>query len=402
MEKGRYSMKMLIGSILAGVVFAVIGEVLYQALKGILPRVAVAELYFVGLFLFLGLAIWLIGKTVYSRTYKGVPMKQWVRVFLAMLVLTAGFELLYEIEIGKKEDAYIFAIDCSNSMYGNFIDAVTGDFVEDGNDSEGLRFRAIDSMLADKPDDFQYAVYLFGSEVVCAREMGPKSDGQEYPRESEMGGTAVKLTLETLMRDIKNKDMDLSKLNAHVIFLSDGVATDLSDINEINSVLDEYVEEGLSIGTVGVIGADENLMTLIADKTGGVFVNVDDVNDLEEAMFKAGDLGDERHLLGYRNSENLNLLYAVMRILLITGLGIVIGLEKAAICEKFMDTTAVIRSSAVGSALAGICMEMGMNALRMPPALIRVLVCLLISLTLLREDFLGRNDSGSEVRRGRS
>ncbi len=402
MEKGRYSMKMLIGSILAGVVFAAIGEVLYQALKGILPRVAVAELYFVGLFLFLGLAIWLIGKTVYSRTYKGVPMKQWVRVFLAMLVLTAGFELLYEIEIGKKEDAYIFAIDCSNSMYGNFIDAVTGDFVEDGNDSEGLRFRAIDSMLADKPDDFQYAVYLFGSEVVCAREMGPKSDGQEYPRESEMGGTAVKLTLETLMRDIKNKDMDLSKLNAHVIFLSDGVATDLSDINEINSVLDEYVEEGLSIGTVGVIGADENLMTLIADKTGGVFVNVDDVNDLEEAMFKAGDLGDERHLLGYRNSENLNLLYAVMRILLITGLGIVIGLEKAAICEKFMDTTAVIRSSAVGSALAGICMEMGMNALRMPPALIRVLVCLLISLTLLREDFLGRNDSGSEVRRGRS
>lgn len=402
MEKGRYSMKMLIGSILAGVVFAAIGEVLYQALKGILPRVAVAELYFVGLFLFLGLAIWLIGKTVYSRTYKGVPMKQWVRVFLAMLVLTAGFELLYEIEIGKKEDAYIFAIDCSNSMYGNFIDAVTGDFVEDGNDSEGLRFRAIDSMLADKQDDFQYAVYLFGSEVVCAREMGPKSDGQEYPRESEMGGTAVKLTLETLMRDIKNKDMDLSKLNAHVIFLSDGVATDLSDINEINSVLDEYVEEGLSIGTVGVIGADENLMTLIADKTGGVFVNVDDVNDLEEAMFKAGDLGDERHLLGYRNSENLNLLYAVMRILLITGLGIVIGLEKAAICEKFMDTTAVIRSSAVGSALAGICMEMGMNALRMPPALIRVLVCLLISLTLLREDFLGRNDSGSEVRRGRS
>lgn len=145
MEKGRYSIKMLIGSILAGVVFAVLGEVLYQALKGILPRVAVAELYFVGLFLFLGLAIWLIGKTVYSRTYKSVPMKQWVRVFLAMLVLAAGFELLYEIEIGKKEDAYIFAIDCSNSMYGNFTDAVTGDFVEDGNDSEGLRFRAIDS-----------------------------------------------------------------------------------------------------------------------------------------------------------------------------------------------------------------------------------------------------------------
>ena len=47
MEKGRYSFKMLIGSILAGLVFAVIGEVLYQALKGILPRVVMAEIYFV-------------------------------------------------------------------------------------------------------------------------------------------------------------------------------------------------------------------------------------------------------------------------------------------------------------------------------------------------------------------
>lgn len=405
MEKGRYSFKMLIGSILAGLVFAVIGEVLYQALKGILPRVAMAEIYFVGLFLFLGLAIWLIGKTVYSRTYKGVLMNRWAILLVAMLALTAVFELLYEIEIGKKDDAYIFVIDCSGSMCGNFTEANTGNYIEEGNDSEGLRFKAIDNMLADKPDDFQYAVYLFGSEVVCAREMGPKSDGEDYPRDSNMGGTAIKLTLETLMQDIKNKNTDLSKLNARVIFLSDGVSTDNvsagSDIyKEILPVLEEYAAEGISIGTVGFIGADENLMTLIADETGGVFVNVDNVNDLEDAMFEAGDLGDARHLLGYRNSENLNLLYAIMRILFIIGLGVVIGLEKAVICEKFLDTTAVLKSSVVGSALAGICMEIGMNGLKLPSALIRVLACILISFTLLREDFLGRNDSGAEVRRG--
>lgn len=405
MEKGRYSFKMLIGSILAGLVFAIIGEVLYQALKGILPRVAMAEIYFVGLFLFLGLAIWLIGKTVYSRTYKGVLMNRWAILLVAMLALTAVFELLYEIEIEKKDDAYIFVIDCSGSMCGNFTDAITGNYIEEGSDAEGLRFKAIDNMLADKPDDFQYAVYLFGSEVVCAREMGPKSDGEDYPRDSSMGGTAIKLTLETLMQDIKNKNTDLSKLNARVIFLSDGVSTDNvsagSDIyKEILPVLEEYAAEGISIGTVGFIGADEKLMNLIADETGGVFVNVDNVNDLEDAMFKAGDLGDARHLLGYRNSENLNLLYAIMRILFITGLGVVIGLEKAVICEKFLDTTAVLKSSVVGSALAGICMEIGMNGLKLPSALIRVLACILISFTLLREDFLGRNDSGAEVRRG--
>ena len=290
-------------------------------------------------------------------------------------------------------------------MSEGFIDINTGEFVPNASDPDGLRFKAIDNMLADKPDDFQYAVYLFGSEVVCAREMGPKSDGEDYPRDSNMGETAIKLTLETLMQDIKNKNTDLSKLNARVIFLSDGVSTDNvsagSDIyKEILPVLEEYAAEGISIGTVGFIGADENLMNLIADKTGGMFVNVDNVNDLEDAMFKAGDLGDARHLLGYRNSENLNLLYAIMRILFIIGLGVVIGLEKAVICEKFLDTTAVLKSSVVGSALAGICMEIGMNGLKLPSALIRVLACILISFTLLREDFLGRNDSGAEVRRG--
>lgn len=408
MEKGRYSFKMLIGSIVAGLVFAVIGEVLYQALKGVLPRVVMAVIYFVGLFLFLGLAIWLIGKTVYSRTYKGVPMNRWAILLVAMLALTAVFELLYEIEIGKKKDAYIFVVDCSGSMSsGSTVVDENGDFLyeKEATDPNGLRFMAIDNMLADKPEDFQYAVYLFGTEVVCAREMAPKSDGQDYTHDEDMGGTAIKLTLETIMQDIKNKNMDLSKLNARVIFLSDGFSNDddnvISDIyTEILPVLEEYAAEGISIGTVGVVGADEQLMNLIADKTGGVFVNVDNVNDLEDAMFKAGDLGDARHLLGYRNSENMNLLYAIMRILFITGLGVVIGLEKAVICEKFLDTAAVLKSSVVGSALAGICMEIGMNGLKLPSALIRVLACILISFTLLREDFLGRNDSGAEVRRG--
>ena len=405
MGKGRYSIKMLIGSILAGVVFAVIGEILYQGLKGILPRVAVAEIYFVGLFLFLGLAIWLIGKTVYSRTYKGVPMDRWIKVFVIMLVLAAVLELLYEIDFkAKKEDAYIFVIDCSGSMSEGTYDINGVNLIEGPTDPNGLRFNAIDAMLADKPDDFQYAVYLFGSEVVRAREMGPKSDGQAYDRDSAMGGTAIMLSLETLLDDIKKGDVDISDLNVRVVFMSDGYSTDEQNAGrdiykEIVPVLEGYAAEEISVSTVGLLNADDQLMNQIAEKTGGVYVSVDNVDDLEYAMLKAGYLGYERHLLGYRNSENLNLLYAILRILFITGLGVVIGLEKAAICEKFLDTTAVLKSSVVGSALAGICMEIGMNALKLPPTLIRVLVCVLISFTLLREDLLGQNGSGAEVRR---
>lgn len=394
MEKGRYSIKMLIGSILAGVVFAVIGEILYQALHEHLPRIVMAEIYFVGLFLFLGLAIWMIGKTVYSRSYKGVPMRQWIRAFLAMLVLTAVFEFIYEIqfnEIRKKADAYIFVIDSSGSM--------------SETDPDGLRFKAIENMLEEKPQDFRYAVYLFSDDVIRVREIAPQSNTNAFSQDGGGGGTAIKHTLETLLEDIQSKKLDISGLNAHVILLSDGFSTDINFFNKYGVIktLNEYAKEGISISTVGLLDADEELMTLIAEKTGGVFVNVDDVQNLDEAMAQAGNLGkDNRHLLGFRNSRNLDLLYAVMRILFITGLGIVIGLEKAFICEKFLDNTAVIKSSAVGSALAGMCIEAGMNGLGIHPALIRLLVCILISFTLLREDFLGRNDSGAEVRRSRS
>lgn len=212
------------------------------------------------------------------------------------------------------------------------------------------------------------------------------------------------LSLETLLDDIKKGDVDISDLNVRVIFMSDGYSTDEQNAGrdiykEIVPVLDGFAAEEISVSTVGLLNADDQLMNQIAEKTGGVYVSVDNVDNLEDAMLKAGDLGDERHLLGYRNSEDLNLLYAILRILFITGLGVVIGLEKAAICEKFLDTTAVLKSSVVGSALAGICMEIGMNALKLPPTLIRVLVCVLISFTLLREDLLGQNGSGAEVRR---
>lgn len=391
MKKGRYSLKMLLGSIFAGVIFAFIGEAVYQALHNLLPRVAMAEIYFVGLFLFLGFAIWLIGKTVYSRSFKGVPMKQWVKVFLAMLVLTAVFELLYEIQIKWKAaeiDAYIFVIDDSGSMVDT--------------DPEGLRFAAIESILAEKPQDFCYAVYTFSDEATLVRGMEPQSNKAEYSHGNVWGGTAIKGTLEKILEDIDSGTLDVKGLNCHVIFLSDGDATDISSFNKysITTALNEYAQKGISISTVGLLYADVDLMSLIAEKTGGVFVSVDNVSNLEEGMAQAGTTGtDDRHLLGYRNAMKADLLYAVLRILFITGLGIVIGLEKAIICEKFLDTAAVIKSSAVGSVLAGLCIEVGMNGLGIHPVLIRMLVCILISFTLLREDFLGRSEADAQVLR---
>lgn len=379
MGKGRYSVKILIGSILSGIVFALIGEVLYQALRLLLPRVAVAEIYFVGMFLFLSLAIWLISKLAYARFYGGVLWGQWVKAFLAMLVLTAVFELLYELQINleqKKKDSYVFVIDSSGSM--------------EKTDPEGRRFQAIDRMLKEKPQDFPYAVYFFSDQVTCVRKMAPQSEGG-YPREENGGKTVIRGALETVRDDIKSGALDLKGQNARIIFLSDGLATDMEGPFSRNAVirtLKDYAEEGVSISTVGLLQADRDLMAMIAEKTGGMFVDVQDVNDLEDAMVQAGTQEkDSRHLLGYRNGESADLLYALMRILFITVLGALVGVAKTAICERFLDTAAILKSSLAGSALAGLCIEAGMNGAGLHPVLCRILACVLISFTLLKEDF---------------
>ena len=379
MEKGRYSIKMLIGSILAGVLYAVIGELFYQKLKGIIPDLFLVTIYLIGLFLWIGFAVWLISKLVYHRVYKKALIKQWVWITLTMVVFTAGFEWLYERSFRgrtKQYDAYLFIIDSSGSM--------------DRSDPNGLRFEAIETVLAEKPKKFSYAVYLFSDSAVLVRELGDQTEHSDYDHGNNHGMTAIKGTLQTVLEDIESGVLDLNGRNGHIILLSDGAATDIQDQQEFIAVLDRFVQKGISISTVGLLDADEELMSDIATITGGIFVPVEEIGDLEDAMVQAGkNEMEERNLLDDRKGEYADLLYAGMRIGFLILLGGLIGLQKAVVCERFLNTSSVIKSSIIGSILAG------------EPALIRMLFCGLVSFTLLREDFLGKDTLGAEVYRGK-
>ena len=390
MGKGTYSIKMLIGSILAGVFYAIIGEVFYQRLKGTFPDLFIVTGYLMGLFFFTGFAVWIISKLVYHRIVKKVSLKQWIRIAFFMLVFTIGFEWLYEISFYKRTkqaDSYIFVIDNSGSM--------------DKSDPNGLRFEAIETVLSEKPKKFTYAIYLFSDSAELVRTLNDQTVDLVYNRGKNQGMTAIKKTLQTILEDIENKTLDFHGQNGHLILLSDGAATDLEPYHEFSAVLDGFIQQNISISTVGLLDADQDLMALIADRTGGVFVSVEDIADLDQAMIQAGGKEkEERNLLDYREGKDVQILYAGMRIGFLILLGGLIGLQKGIVCESFLDTSAVIRSSVVGSILAGICMEVGMNGFQRP-AFVRGVFCVLISFTLLRKDSLEGDLLGAEVYRGK-
>lgn len=391
MSKGRYSIKMLLATIVAGLLYAVAAEFVIRKVENLIPGMVLVPVYFIGLFLVLGAVVLLTGKMIYSRSSGTINKKQWFIALLLIIVLSVFFEFIYEIikerDKTREISSYLFIIDDSGSMLSN--------------DPDGIRYQVIDELLADKPSDFRYGIYSFNNDIVCLREMAPKSDVQMITYPEVTGGTRIKGVLEEVGDAVKQGTIALDE-GTRVILLSDGYATDLTFLNNnaVLGALRDFSKKGITVSTVGLSDADDNLMSLIADKTGGVYVKVDDASQLNDAMSQAAvKQRDSRNLLGYRTTApSLDILLGILRVLFIALLGVVIAGEKTVLCERFLDTSAVLVSSAIGSVLAGICIEIGMNTLGIHPAIMRLITCALIAFTLLRNDMGIRDNSGANVR----
>jgi len=390
-NKGKYSMGMLLGSIFAGLIYGIFGEVLYRIGERFLPSILLTAVYFTGLFLFLGLAVYLIGKLIYSQSRWSINLTQWIITFILIMALSCLFEFIYDViqpsNKLKNFDSYLFVIDESGSM--------------DTNDPQMQRYAAFSSLIEEKPDDFSYGIYSFNDEVQVLREMAPKSvplDGSVAVNTG--GGTAIKGTLSRILSDIQNGMLGDVK-NCRVVLLSDGYATDVDVVNKymITSELDEFSKLGYSISTIGLGEADDELMGLIADKTGGVYIKIDDASQLEAGMSEATVVNKiSRNLLGYRDNAFMNWLLGILRILFVVGLGVVIAFEKTILCERFVNTMSVLISSIVGSTLAGLCLEIGMNGIGIPPQLMRIITCILIAFVFLRHDLFLTGNRGSNAK----
>lgn len=295
--------------------------------------------------------------------------------------LGALFQWIYGMGFGRSVSectSYVFVIDDSGST--------------ESSDPEGKRYQAIPEVLSGMPDTFPYAVYSFSDEVYELRAMAPKSEGSSSFEPQNLGGTAIKTTLDAIIYAYETGGWsggDVPK----VIFMSDGYATDVGPFyGGLKTVLREYVKNGISISTVGLGAADEGLMSKIAKSTGGVFVDVDDASQLSAAMVSAASRHSARDLLSTRYTTHLGFLYGLMRVVFLTILGTLIGAVAWIASGAVSSMSLTIVSSVIKSLLGALVMELFSSLSGLSDRLLWLILWVLIAAMLvLCPRFLGGN-----------
>ncbi len=259
---------------------------------------------------------------------------------LLVAVLAALFQWLYSLRLSgeaAKPTSYIFLLDDSGSMLDN--------------DPHQRRFSAIGQVLEGQEEEIPYMVYGFAENVSLLREMGPLQAGEDpgVLTGNSDGGTAMGTVLAQVLADYEAGLWD-GGASPKVILLSDGIPTDFQSFSDISELLKEYVQQGVSISTVGLDGVDGEMMERIASRTGGVFVDIQDAARLGEAMLSAASRYAEEDLVTARYTGGI--LPGVLRVLFLTLLGLGIGLA-AAVAYGQTESLNLILSTSAAKALAG-------------------------------------------------
>ncbi len=276
---------------------------------------------------------------------------------IGIFVLAMGLEFIYECNPNIKSiepTSYIFVIDESGSM--------------SGNDPGGLRYEAIPEIMKAAEEGFPYMVYTFSDDTQIIRDMAPLDAEYEPIPVNSDGGTAICGTILRILQDYKNGVWDGGS-NPKVVFLTDGSATDLSNVflwfrgnmPEFNAALEEYYNLGINISTVGLGSVDREIMTKMAETTGGVFVNIQNASDLASAMKTAASSYSDRNLLSIRYMKRWDTLYGFLRILFLTIIGTVIGSLMLLAYMEDSSIPIIIVSSIICSLIGSVLFEIGLK-----------------------------------------
>lgn len=276
---------------------------------------------------------------------------------IGIFVLAMGLEFIYECNPNIKSiepTSYIFVIDESGSM--------------SGNDPGGLRYEAIPEIMKAAEEGFPYMVYTFSDDTQIIRDMAPLDAEYEPIPVNSDGGTAICGTILRILQDYKNGVWDGGS-NPKVVFLTDGSATDLSNVflwfrgnmPEFNAALEEYYNLGINISTVGLGSVDREIMPKMAETTGGVFVNIQNASDLASAMKTAASSYSDRNLLSIRYMKRWDTLYGFLRILFLTIIGTVIGSLMLLAYMEDSSIPIIIVSSIICSLIGSILFEIGLK-----------------------------------------
>lgn len=379
--------KILALTLIYGILYGVLGEILYTLLAEKISGVLLVMFYF-GI-MALGLMVILTGVT--SREYcPGKIRPKPLKLIIFMLCVCLGsmlLEFLYELEPAEKQRqpaSLIFVLDDSGSM--------------EQSDPTHQRIKAVSQVMEEYEDTFSYAVYLFADDYYRARDMKPKSEGNLEDILEPNGGTGIVTVLNGILDDAENGE--LGQENISVILLSDGDATDegLLGFGKKN-VIKRYKKAAVPVSTIGVGDADESLLQELASETGGSYVGIENASGIREALEAVKTVpASSRNLLKRRNKRHIDFVYAILSVLFLAAIGVGITLVKA---ESSVTMTYVKKLIPVslGCVLAGaLLMEILMNQAEVFPPVMRVLMCVLFCTTVIEDSADYGNYTGAKYK----
>ena len=127
MSRKRFSFKMLAGSILAGAAYGIAGEAAYSYLKQRVSPTLVTALYFTGMYLFIGIVVYLVGRMGHAKADGQVNKKQWAAALDYAKELGLAFQIrddMLDVESTAEELGKPIGSDADNgkttfaSLYG--------------------------------------------------------------------------------------------------------------------------------------------------------------------------------------------------------------------------------------------------------------------------------------------
>lgn len=385
-QKGDHKMNekvdygFLLISAIAGLLFSIFGEFIY--LQGTIEgnRVIVITLYLLAFVLFMGAVISV--KATNAKTY--VEFSKVLRVALLLtlgfLVLTAGFEYLYErqLSVGTVDDyeiQYIFAVDDSGSM--------------NSNDPNNVRYDALQEIISSMSPTEDFAVYAFSENYECTTELG-SINSTDYLFQSPTQDLGVSTRLYTVLNHI-NDEVNTSNTDKHtkIIVLTDGNPTDYSSLMN-SSNISKFVNNNISISSLGFGDVDTEILNTLANSTGGRYLFCDDIAELMGSLdvIVSGDvaaISGNRDLLGYRMDATADsVLYAVLRVVFLGVLGLVWSIIKVVLLGeiKYNQLKAVL-FSALWCLVGALLCEGLLMFFKFPDITVRAIVCVMWAITLI-------------------
>ena len=368
--------KHILYSGIIGAIFWIIGEVMYDLLtKKIWQPLGIA-LYFCifAIIMVIGMYLLAIFRGDYNKAVdKGSkPISDNFGTIVLLIVIffitTGTFEFLYELggkTIIKEPTSYVFLIDDSGSM--------------SGNDPNCERATAIKKIMENQDANFPYSVYRFTSESQMLKEMGPYSQDDNYQFDSK-GGTDIIGSLNSVLDEIiANKSIDDSP---RIMLVSDGSSSAFGS----NSVIDKCNDNGVSISSISFGNLFGNsLLNKLSTRTGGVYVDVENIDDLYTKMQTAITSDATRNLISERYMPRLNWLYAILRIVFLFIMSLLwAAIKNIAYCgnkrnknEENYSYDNVVVFTVISAFISILLMEFGTAYVAIPEKAARLLLSIL-------------------------